>query len=172
MDNTETTWFKLLTLFDEVNHLVKQGDWYREDVEDFYKRKDEFLKIIAVSKPQVLKVNYYYVPYIMYSKTSKDKAGDLMRKDSNKQPFEYYLSQIEPGPDDIVIPEKATVELVIECSGRTFIYHIPRTKTKDWPIDWSQLEKKVWISGKEFHKRKYNKLKMEIERLMGEVNDG
>lgn len=171
MDNTETTWFKLLTLFDEINHLVKQGDWYREDVEDFYRRKDEFLKLIAVSGPEVLDVKYFYVPYIKYSNTSKDKAGDLMRKDSNKQPFEYYLSQIETGPDDVEVPEKATIELVIECSGRAFSYHIPRAKTKDWPVDWNQVEKKVWISGKEFHKRKYAEMKKEIERLLTRVTN-
>ncbi len=161
-----SVWFKLLTLFEQANHLVKEGDWFEEDKREFYDLKDTFLDIVVKQNPEELKINLLYVPYFKYSTLTKDKAGDLMRSDNSKMPFEYYLSKIEPCELDIEIPEKATIELEIICENRLFCFHIPLNKTMEWNLDYKTLSKKVWISGKEFHRNQMKSIKYEISELI------
>ena len=33
-------WFKLLTLLDQTDYIMKEGDWYMEDKMEFYEMKD------------------------------------------------------------------------------------------------------------------------------------
>lgn len=166
---TGVIWLKLVTLFDKLNYMVKDAGWSKEDEKDFYEKKDEFLKQIATQTPKELKVSYFKIPYYKYSDATKDKAGALMRKDTNPQPFEYYLSQIERSTEDIELPEKATVELEIECGGQTFSFHIQQQKTLEWGLNLNKMKEKVWISNKEFQKNYYKKMKEEIERLEKEL---
>lgn len=35
MNEITSVWFKLLTLFEQANHLVKEGDWFEEDKKCF-----------------------------------------------------------------------------------------------------------------------------------------
>lgn len=170
MDNEmNDKWFKLLTLLDQTDHLTKGGDWYMEDKMEFYEMRDKFLSYIIENKPEELSLDIYYIPYYKYSKATKDKAGDLMREDDTWRPFEYYLSLVEPDGDDVEIAEKATIEVEIMYQNRVFSFHIPQNKTEDLGLDIDQLPRKAWLSGREFHREKFNKMKVELNELMEEV---
>jgi hypothetical protein len=171
MNEITSVWFKLLTLFEQANHLVKEGDWFEEDKKVFYSLKDTFLDLLIKQGSEQLRINLLYVPYFKYSTITKDKAGDLMRSDYNKMPFEYYLSKIEPCDLDIEIPEKATVEMEVICENRQFCFHIPLNKTTGWNIDYETLSKKIWLSSKEFHRNQMKSIKNEINELMNEINN-
>ena len=162
-------WFKLLTLLDQTNHLIKEGDWYMEDKIEFYEMKDNFLSFIIKNRPEELPLEINYIPYYKYSKQTKDKAGEIMRADDTWRPFEYYLSMVEPSEDDIEITDKATIEVEITYQDRVFSFHVPINKIEDWELDIDQLPKKAWLSGKEFHRDKFGKIKVELNELMDEV---
>jgi|LSQX01.1.fsa_nt_gb hypothetical protein len=162
------TWFKLLTLFEQLNHLVKEGEWFEEDIEEFYLMKDQFLDLIYREKPENIKIKLMYVPYFKYCQETKDKAGVLMRNEFPRKPFEYYLSMVEPSEDDLEIPEKATIEMEVNFENRLFCFHIPVERTIDWDMDKNALPKKVWVSGKEFHRNQFLKAKKEINALLQE----
>ena len=170
MNEVDDVWFKLLTLFDKANHLVKERDSIEKDNSSFYELKDHFLDLIVKKNPEELRIKFFNVPYFKYSDTTKDKAGDLMRSDNKKKPFEYYLSKVEASEYDIEIQEKATIELEIICKNRLFSFHIPQKKTLSWGLDYNSMEKKTWISGKEFHKNQMNSIKKEINELMDKLN--
>ena len=92
-----------------------------------------------------------------------------MRADDTWRPFEYFLSMVKPCADDVEITEKATIEVEITYQDRVYSFHIPLTKTIDWDIDIDQLPRKAWLSGKEFHREKFNKIKVELNELMNTV---
>jgi len=170
MDKFSSHWYKLLTLFEQLNHLVKENEWYNEDVEEFYALKDQFLNLIYTIKPPEIKISLFYVPYYKYSNVTKDKAGEIMRNDIEKNPFEFYLHQVELCSQDIEIKEKATIELEIISENRMFSFHIPLANTAKWDIDMKSVQNKNWISGKEFHRNQFKKLKEEIAELLDILN--
>ncbi len=169
MKDLTSVWFKLLTLIDQANHLIKQGDWFDEDKRYFYNQKDEFLEFIIKKRPAGIEIKFHYIPYLKYSNITKDKAGKLMRADIDKKPFEYYLSMVEPCSQDIELPEKATIEIEINCEKRVFCFHIPQYKTTEWNLDINTLPKKVWISGKEFHRKQLITISNEIGHLKDQI---
>ena len=142
-----------LSLLDSFNHRIKEGEWYPEDQQTFYRTKDEFLKHLYKSAPDGVEFQLLYVPYIRYSAVTKDKAGALMRNDDSKSGFEYYLSQVETGPGDIELPEKGSIKFNINYVGHTFCFHVPLNTAAGWGLDYSMLERKTWLSGKEHHHR-------------------
>ena len=163
--NQEMMFFKLLSRVNTLNRMVKEPGWKREDTDKAYQIKDKVLGWIFEQKPEALEIKCYYVPYYSYSRASKDKAGDLMRADGSGKPFEYYLSLIEPGPMDVEVRDRATVEVVITCMGEEFCFH--------QPIFWyaqygsvDQLEKKAWINATDFHHDRLEGIAKEIENLM------
>lgn len=162
-------WFKLLTLLDQTNHLIKEGDWYIEDKLEFYELKDNFLASVIESRPEELPLEVNYIPYYQYSKQTKDKAGEIMRADDTWRPFEYYLSMVEPCEDDVEITDKATIEVEISYQNRVFSFHTPLNKIEDWGLDIDQLPRKAWLSGKEYNREQYNKVKPELNELMEEL---
>lgn len=157
---------KLLTLFERANHYVKEGDWYETDRSELYALKDQFLTKFYKSKPDGVEVELLYVPYMKYCQETKDKAGQLMRADGNKLSFEYYLAQVKPCSDDIEIPEKATIEMLITYKGRTWCFHIPQNLIPDWKVNINNLERKVWMNGKDFHSQQFKQIKAEAESLL------
>ena len=130
---------------------------------------DNFISFIIKNRPKELPLEIYYIPYYKYSKQTKDKAGEIMRADDTWRPFEYFLSMVKPCADDVEITEKATIEVEITYQDRVYSFHIPLTKTIDWDIDIDQLPRKAWLSGKEFHREKFNKIKVELNELMNTV---
>lgn len=168
-NNMTDKWFKLLTLLDQTDYLMKEGDWYIEDKMEFYEMKDKFLAHIIKNRPEELAMEVYYIPYYKYSKQTKDKAGEIMRADDTWRPFEYYLSKVGPGENDIEITEKATIEVEVTYEGRLFSFQVPLNKTIDWDLDIDQLPRKAWLSGKEFHREKFGKIKVELNDLMGDI---
>ena len=166
----EMNWLLLLTKIDGLNRRVKEPGWSFEDKQEVYSMKDRIMEYVIREKPGVLGVDLYLVPYYAYSLASKDKAGDLMRRDTEKKPFEYYLGQIAPGPYDREIPEKATIEIVVTCAWQEFSFHQPMS----WYIaqggDPSSLPKKTWISATVFHHQLMEREREEIDRLQSELN--
>ena len=162
-------WFKLLTLLDQTDYLIKEGDWYIEDKMEFYELKDKFLSYVIENRPAELPLEVYYLPYYKYSKQTKDKAGEIMRGDDTWRPFEYYLAIVGPSKHDIEITEKATIEVEITYDGRVFSFLVPLTKTIDWNLDIDELPRKAFLSGKEFHREKFSKIKLELNELMDEM---
>ena len=166
---TEMKWLLLLTKLDGLNRRVKEPEWDIEDKQEVYRIKDRIMDAVLRAKPEAIEIELYLVPYYAYSQMSKDKAGDLMRRDPERKPFEYYLSQISPGPYDREIPEKATVEIIISCAGQAFSFHQPM----NWFIarggDPSVLRKKAWISATNFHHQLLTQKCEEIALLQREL---
>lgn len=150
MSGISEFWFKLLSLFEQSNHQIQNSEWSEVEISDFYSAKDQFLELLVKLKLRNLKVNLYYIPYFKYCNLTKDKAGILMRNDSSKKPFEYYLSLVEPCSYDKELMDKATIELEILSETKIFSFHIPFEKSKNWDIDLSKIPKKPWISRSEF----------------------
>ena len=166
MKKTEFILFKMLSIFDRMNHSIKNEKWSDEDKNEFYKLKDDFLKTLFVDKPWNMIIYLCYIPYFRYCTATKDKAGELMRKDGNKMPFEYYLSQVKPSEHDVEIKERSTVEMKIEYLDTHFSFHIQAMKVKDWDIDINDIPKKVWISNKDYRKTRLSNFKQEVNSLM------
>ena len=169
MDNNITKWVLLLTKLDGINRRVKEPGWFNEDKREVYSIKDELLSYILKEQPGDLDIECSYVPYYMFSQRSKDKAGELMRRDPDRKPFEYYLGQIEPGENDVEVPEKATVEIVITCAGQEFSFHQPVSWFTSNGGDLSELNKKAWISADIFHHKFLEKSREEINNLKKEL---
>ena len=165
----DDVFLKLLTLFERANHYVKEGDWYENDKRELYALKDRFLTAVYRNPVEGAKINLLYVPYYRYCNETKDKAGAMMRADGNKQPFEYYLSQIQPTSNDIEVPGKATLEMLIEYKGRVWCFHIPEHLTSDWGVDTSKLKRKVWMNGRDFHAQQFQLIKKEAEELLSQL---
>lgn len=166
MENREYQWLRVLTLLEQTNNSIKSNDFFGEQRSEFYLLKDNILEYIIKNKEDKLQVTLYLIPYYKYSFTTKDKAGALMRKDNQKNPFEYYLSMVEPCSQDIEVPEKATIEIEINLDNRLFNFHIPQYKTTEWGVDISNLQRKDWISEKEFKRQQFQLAKAEINELM------
>lgn len=162
-------WFKLLTLLDQTDYLMKEGDWYIEDKMEFYEMKDKFLSFVIKDRPEELPLEVFYMPYYKYSKQTKDKAGEIMRADDTWRPFEYYLAMVDPSEDDVEVTEKATIEVEITYEDRLFSFQVPLSKTIDWDLDIDELPRKAFLSGKEFHREKFGKIKAELNELMDGV---
>lgn len=162
----DDVFLKLLTLFERANHYVKEGDWYESDRLELYALKDRFLTAVHNKQISGTKIDLLYVPYYLYCRETKDKAGEMMRADGNKMPFEYYLSQIQPSTNDIEIKEKATIEMLIEYRGRTWCFHIPQYLTSDWGLETSKLKRKVWMNGRDFHSQQFKLIKEEAAELL------
>lgn len=158
-------WLLLLTKIDGLNRRVKEPGWQYEDKKAVYDLKDQVMADLLRIRPGELSIELFLVPYYSYSRESKDRAGELMRRDPERKPFEYYLGQITPSSNDIEIPEKATVELLITCEGQEFSFHQPMS----WYIaqggDPSALTRKTWISAGNFHHAYLEKMQKEIHDL-------
>ena len=140
-----------------------------EDRMEFYDMKDEFLSQIVNNTPEELAVSVYYIPFYKYSKETKDKAGELMRESDEWRPFKYYLSLIEPSSEDTEVTEKATIEVEIVYNDRIYSFHTPQDKAQEWGLDIEQLPRKSWLSGRDYYKERFDKIKVELNELMEEV---
>lgn len=165
----DDTVLKLLTLFERANHYVKEGDWYANDRNELYVLKDRFLTEMFKKKPNGVEIEMLYIPYYKYGRQSKDKAGDMMRADGNKQSFEYYLAQVQPSPEDVEVPGMATIEMIFKYDDRTWCFHIPERLTASWGVDVNTLRRKVWINGRDFHSQQFQQIKKEAEILLSKL---
>ena len=163
-------WHKLLSLVDYFNRRIKEPGWRYEDKQVFYQLKDRMLKRIMQNPPRCLEVSMYYIPYIQYSSETRDRAGELMRRDRNQYNFEYYLTQVPPTADDIEIPEEAMVELQANCLRETYCFHMPVRLAEECGIIPSEMPRKEWIAAPEFHHKMMEEAKPIIESLLDEVD--
>ena len=69
-NNQELKWMLLLTKIDGLNRRVKEPGWTFEDKQEVYRLKDSILDYILRSKPEVLSVELFLVPYYSYSRES------------------------------------------------------------------------------------------------------
>ena len=76
---------------------------------------------------------------------------------------------VGPSEDDVEVTEKATIEVEITYEDRLFSFQVPLSKTIDWDLDIDQLPRKAFLSGKEFHREKFGKIKVELNELMDEM---
>ena len=163
-------WHKLLSLVDFFNRRIKEPGWKYEDKQVFYQLKDRMLKRIMQNPPRCLEVSMYYIPYIQYSSETKDRAGELMRRDRNQYSFEYYLAQIPPTADDIEIQGKAMVELQTNCLWETYCFHMPAELAAECGIISDELPRKKWVAAPEFHHNMLMEAEPIIESLLDEVD--
>ena len=163
-------WHKLLSLVDFFNRRIKEPGWGYEDKQVFYQLKDRMLKRIIQNHPRCIEVSLYYIPYIQYSSETKDRAGELMRRERNQYSFEYYLTQVPPTVDDIEIPNKAMVELQANCLGETYCFHMPAELADGCGIISSELPRKEWVAAPEFHHNMLVEAEPIIESLLDEVD--
>lgn len=150
--NVTRYWQQLLSSLDRLNRAVKEPGWYPEDREAAYLLKDEILLKLLDERPEEVRLELLYVPYIHYSEASKDKAGRLMRADGKRHSFDYYLQQIEPSDDDVDVPEMALLEMVVMVDESRFCFHIPVRKIQNHGVEVGQLPRKQWVSSKDFHR--------------------
>lgn len=170
MKNNEEIWLNILAITDRLNRSVKEGGWDREDERGVYDLKDRIIIRILSDTPACLTTELYYVPYLHYCERSKDKAGALMRADNSRHPFEYYLGQTEPCPDDYEVPGKATVEVRITCLEQSFCFHMPEETMKNCGIAVDKLPRKAWISSRDFHHSQFIDLQKQIDQLLKEMD--
>ena len=166
MENKEALWMRILGLVDGLNRRVKEPGWSNDDIRKSYDLKDKVIEILIKNEPEEINLHMYYVPYYKYSESAKDKAGALMRKDIERKPFEYYLSLVEPGPNDIELPDKAMVEIVAECNGVEYSFHQPIEWYKAHGGTVEGMEKKAWISAPEFHHSLLEDYSREINSIL------
>lgn len=169
MNNT-FVWLKILINIDKLNRKVKEPGWDYESKQEVYRLKDAVIKKLLTSKPAEVSVRLYYVPYFLYSTETKDRAGQLMRQDTERHPFEYYLSQVPPSANDIEIPEKASVEVVAECMEQTFSFHMPIGKIKECGYSAASLERKAWINQSAFNTILLHDTKEKLLTLLAQLS--
>lgn len=167
--NTGSYWFQLLFRMDGLNRRVKEPGWNYEDKQKVYQLKDTVIKRLLTERPEEVQLRLYYVPYYKRSEAAKDQAGRLMRSSAEQQPFAYFLSQVPPGPRDMEIPEKATVEVVATCGGISFSFHMPVETVGQWGIDVAALDRKAWVSSTVFHHDMLCQLEREISGLLAKL---
>lgn len=159
-------WNRILLITDGLNRRVKEPGWTQEDKQEVYRIKDCVLTKIMQDKPKELEVSCYYVPYYMYSMKSKDKAGAFMRSDTDRKPFEYYLSLVEPCEEDVEVPSKATVEVVVKSEDYSFSFHQPIAWYTQIGGSIDALERKPWISATNFHHMQLVEQSQKIHELL------
>ena len=165
----ELTWLFLLMKVNQLNRSVKESGWRYEDKQIVYDLKDRLIQKILTENPKELKTELFYVPYYKYSTQSKDRAGELMRRDGGRQPFEYYLGQIKPGENDIEIRDKATIEVVVSCMNQTFSFHQPFVWVSELGIEVSNIPQKNWMNAENFHHTMLDNEKKDIEEFFANL---
>jgi hypothetical protein len=90
-----------------------------------------------------------------------------MRSDVNPQGFDHYLERIPSCSNDYEVPERATLEMELNYLGRMFCFHIPVQQARDWGVEMTALERKTWISSKEFNHMRFAPVFDEIRALLG-----
>ena len=167
----EISWLLVLMKINELNRSVKETAWDYMDKCAVYDLKDQVLAKILTEHPAELSVELYFVPYLRYCNATKDRAGELMRRDLNRHPFQYYLDQVEPSPYDTEVPHRATVEILVTCAGETFSFHQPANwftelQFNELQIDLTKLSRKTWVNPIDFNHAMLTKKKAEIEALL------
>jgi hypothetical protein len=159
----------LLILIEKANHYVKEGEWNIEDKDAIYSLKDRFLSNIYTRQPQGIDIKLFYVPYYKYSRGTKDKAGDLMRRDGSKHTFDYYLTMVEPSSSDYEVPGAGTIEMLITYKNITWSFHMLESLARQLNINIDGLTRKEWINQRDFHSIQAKTIQTKIESLFQKV---
>ena len=165
----EDYWLRIIELLDHGNHLIKEGEWYEEDVEAFYSVKDSIMELLY-SRPPGVQVSLKRVPYWVRCEACKDKAGSMLRSSFQSGEFGYFLGQIPLCSQDNEIPERGTLEMEVIYQGKKFCFHIPNEKAETWGVNISSLKPKAWIPAKEFHRQQYEMMMNDIQNLLEKIS--
>ena len=165
----EASWQKLLHLIEYFNRRIKEPGWLADDKQAIYSMKDQMLKTLLLKRPPCVELTLFYVPYILYSAATKDRAGQMMRQDGNRYGFEYYLSQIPPTESDREVPEKALIELQAVCMKEQFSFHMPVELAAQCGIDWKTLSRKPWVAAPEYFHSLLAEAEPVIKSLLAQV---
>jgi hypothetical protein len=168
-DEKADAWLRLLRLTDRLNRRVKEPGWGREDRQTVYALKDRMLRALLRERPACVAMTLRSVPCVLYSPAAKDRAGELMRRDGHRYAFEYYLTQVPPGPEDLEIPEKALVELEAACGGETFCFHMPAALAEDCGVACAGLPRKPWTAAPLYFHRLLEEVRPAVEDLLAAV---
>lgn len=76
-----------------------------------------------------------------------------------------------PSEYDYEVPEKALVEVTVECLGQEFSFHMPLDKITECGYVISSLERKVWINSTDFHHSLLLKFEPHIKELLSHVSE-
>lgn len=158
---------RLIAVVDQCNHAVKQGDWHRSDLDNFYAMKDAFMEKLFRNPPKGVDVTLRLVPYLRRCTTCKDRAGSAMRSDTDPKSFDHYLQLVPPCENDYEVAEQASLEMEVKYLGRIFCFHIPVRQAQDWGVQMATLERKTWIPSKDFNHMRFAPVFDEIRALMG-----
>ena len=165
----EDYWLRILELLDHGNHLIKEGEWYDEDVEGFYSVKDSIMELLN-SRPPCVQVSLKRVPYWVRCESCKDKAGSMLRSSFQSGDFGYFLGQIPLCSQDNEIPERGTLEMEVIYRVKKFCFHIPNEKAETWGVNISSLKPKAWVPAKEFHRQQYEMMMNDIQNLLEKIS--
>ncbi|MCR4647295.1 MAG: hypothetical protein K5695_18130 [Oscillospiraceae bacterium] len=169
-EQKEMLWYRMLSIIDKLNRQLKEDGWIYEDERNAYALKDQVVQKLLQEKPDCVQTALYLVPYIRYSMATKDKAGAMMRRDSVKRPFEYYLARVELSPADVEVPEKANVEVIAKCMNDTFSFHMPLPQIEACGFDTASLPRKEWINAPDFFHASYLSAKEQIDQALAELD--
>ena len=169
MERNDFKWLRILLRINGLNRKLKEPGWIFSDKDKAYELKDMIIQKLLNEKPAEVDIKLYYIPYILYSNESKDKAGNLMRGDAERYPFEYYLAQVEPSPYDREVPEKANVEVVASCLGELFSFHMPINKVEECGYDTSKLERKRWVNASNYNHEMLENIEKEISEIIASL---
>lgn len=135
-------WLRLLGLVDYCNHAIKQGQWFPEDVKEFYALKDMIMEELYHNPPTGAKVTLKKVPYLNQYNDCKPCS-----QDSDHQ-------------------KNILIEMEVMYAERVFCYHIPLKKTEEWGVNIDALEHKEWISSCDFNRMSFKGVFEEIRMLL------
>jgi hypothetical protein len=161
---------ELLILIEKANHYVKEGDWNYQDKNAIYALKDRFLIDVCKHRPDGVEIELLYVPYFRYSRETKDRAGDMMRRDvGGNHPFEYYLGQVPPSPMDYEVAGAGNIEILITYKQNTWCFHGPESMAAELHVEVAKLPRKEWVNQRDFHAMQAKTIIAEAQQLLSKL---
>jgi len=149
--NQPDIWLRLLKLVDYCNHAVKQGEWYQEDIEQYYNLKDLMME------------KFYRDPPPGAIITLKKSIKPLKNGESDLS------SQMEQPCENNNVQGKVLIEMEVTYEKQEFCFHIPLQKAKDWGLDMVELSSKDWIPSREFNRQFFKSVHEEIRQILSVV---
>jgi hypothetical protein len=163
--NRNDLWLRLLELVDACNHAVKRGEWYQEDVTQYYSLKDLMMEKLFRNPPPGVRVSLRKTAYMKNLNNNEDDTSVITRN-SHFHEYSNNISAHEIPADNTDITRKILVEMEVTYENRIFCLHIPIEKTKDWGLNSMELIYREWIPSSEFNRQRYKDVFEEIQQLL------
>lgn len=139
----------LLEVLSIVNKNIKDYHVDKKTLLEFYLIKDRIMFVIHSMFTKTGKLNYINIPYLKRCNRCKKKADLLFSVDPLKS-WSFHLNMLPICGNDINIPEKESIELLITFHNKTYSFVIPKEKTHKWNLLASELIERKWTPEKDY----------------------